>query len=54
MKNKGVSIQLSEFLGDKPFKDVEREDILSFLTKQKKSISNDPKQTWIDHVILDN
>jgi hypothetical protein len=28
-----VVVWLSEFLGDKPFKDMKREDILSFLTK---------------------
>jgi hypothetical protein len=42
-----VLVWLSEFLGDKHFKDMEREDILSFLTKLKKPISDDSKQTWI-------
>jgi integrase len=42
-----VLVWLSEFLQDKYFKDMEREDILSFLLKLKKPISEDPKQTWI-------
>ena len=42
-----ILVWLSEFLEDKPFKDIQREDILSFLTKLKKPISDDPKQTWI-------
>jgi len=40
-------VWLSEFLADKHFKDMEREDILSFLTKLKKPVLDDPKQTWI-------
>jgi hypothetical protein len=42
-----VLVWLSEFLSDKHFKYMDREDILSFLTKLKKPISEDPKQTWI-------
>lgn len=42
-----VLVWLSEFLSDKHFKYMDREDILSFLTKLKKPISDDPKQTWI-------
>ncbi len=42
-----ILVWLSGFLGNKPFIDMERSDILSFLTKLKKPISEDPKQTWI-------
>ena len=42
-----VLVWLSEHLGNKLFKEMDREDILSFLTKLKKPISEDPKQTWI-------
>ena len=38
---------LSEFLGNKLFINMERSEILSFLTKLKKSIAEDPKQKLI-------
>ena len=34
-------------IGDKKFKDVTREDILSFLDKRKKSIEQDPEKKWV-------
>jgi hypothetical protein len=52
MKNKGQYSYLN-FYKIKISK-IWKEKISFFSYKTKKPISNDPKQTWIDHVILDN
>lgn len=37
----------ADHIGNKMFEDVNREDILSFLDKRKKSIDEDPEKKWI-------
>ncbi len=38
---------LSQFLDDKPFKEITRDDVLSFLDSKRKSETADPIHKWI-------